>query len=225
MIFPPRSPPLSLPKFRIDAIKPSPIRLEDLGATPRVSATTRLSFLTRILLCFSYHVHRAPLPEYAADLLAAFRDLTVSKGILFTNFVIRSCLPKITHRLGANLYVFMRSLEDNMDGWSPGLNDTQVSKQVRAGKSYTNLLAHLASARVVGEEDQYDWNLNTTCIWITALCHVIRDAKQFASSCRVNRTNNTINTDALHALIQALTALFLLLYCMYILQLLSLCGM
>ena len=64
-----------------------------------------------------------------------------------------------------------------MDGWSPGPNDTLVSKRVRVGKSYTNLLLHLVSAQVVGEEDQYEWSLNTASIWITALCHVIKDAR------------------------------------------------
>jgi len=83
------------------------------------------------------------------------------------------------------------------------------------------LRPHLASARIVGGEDRYEWNINTASSWITALCHVIRETKRLASNCR-NSTNNTIDSDALLYLVSALVALQFLSYRVPIRQLLSL---
>ena len=136
-------------------------------------------------------------------------------------FVIRSCLPKITHRLRADRYTFRRSLDDILDGWLPGPNDTLAPKKVRVGVPYLILRRHLASARVVGEEDRYEWNIHTASLWITTLCHVIKETKRLASNCR-NTINNTIDSDALPDLVYALVALLFLSYRVPIRQLLSL---
>ena len=68
-------------------------------------------------------------------------------------FVIRSCLPKIRHHLRADLYAFGRPLDEILDGWLPGLNDTLIPKQAHVGNAYATLRPHLASTRVVGSED------------------------------------------------------------------------
>ena len=58
---------------------------------------------------FSYRVDKDPLLEYAANLLAALRDLDPGSNMFdFMIFVVRSCLPNITHRLGADQYAFKR---------------------------------------------------------------------------------------------------------------------
>ena len=172
---------------------------------------------------FSHHVNNGPLPEYAANLLVAIRDLDmVSNGSLFVALVIRSCLPMIAHRLSADLYSFIHPLEDILDGWSPGRDDTLAPKQVPAHKVYSAfLLPHLTSAQVVGKEDKYEWCINTASIWISALCHVIKKTKRFAAICR-NHSNNIINSNALHNLTHALVALHFLSHCVPILSLLSL---
>src|SRR5258708_16347802 len=136
-------------------------------------------------------------------------------------FVICSCLPKITHRLRADLYAFGCPLDDILDGWLPGPNDTVTPKQVHVGDPYAKLRPHLASARVVGSEDRYEWNIDTASLWITALCHFIRETKRLASNCR-NRDNNTIDSDALLDLVYDLIGLQFMSYCVPIRQLLSL---
>src|SRR5260370_31956753 len=83
------------------------------------------------------------------------------------------------------------------------------------------LWPYLANAKVVGEKNEYKWNINTASLWIIALCHTIKEAKWLASKCH-NHTNNTIDSDALHDLVHALTALRFLSYHVPIHQLLSL---
>ncbi len=136
-------------------------------------------------------------------------------------FVIRSCLPKITHRLRADLYAFGRPLDDILDGWLPGPNDTLAPKQVHMGNPYGLLRPHLAGARVVGEENRYEWNINTAPLWVTALCHMIKETKRLASNCRTH-FNNTIDSNALLHLIYDLVALHFHSYRLPIRQLLSL---
>ena len=137
-------------------------------------------------------------------------------------FVVRSCLPKITQCLGADLCSFRRPLEVILDGWLPVPGDVLAPKQVRVKKSYgKSLLLHLAVAKVDGEEDRYEWSIDTASIWISALCHVIKDAKLSASKCR-NRIDHTIDSNALLQLCSALAALQFLSYRMPIHELLSL---
>jgi hypothetical protein len=96
--------------------------------------------------------------DYAANLLAAFWDLDVkSNASHFIILVLRSCLPKITHPLQADLYVFKRPLYDILDGWSPGPGDTLAPERVRVKESRRFLQPYLASALVVGEEDRFEW--------------------------------------------------------------------
>ncbi len=82
------------------------------------------------------------------------------------------------------------------------------------------LKRHLATARVVGE-DRYKWNINTASLWITTLCHVIKETKRLASNCR-NRIDNTIDSDALRDLAEVLNVLMFLSNRVPIRQLLSL---
>jgi len=112
-------------------------------------------------------------------------------------------------------------LDDILDGWLPEPDDTLIPKQVRLGTTYEMLHCHLASARVAGQEDRYEWSINTASSWITALCHVIKETKRLASNCR-NRIDNTIDSDALHGLVKALIVLLFMSYRVPIRQLLSL---
>ncbi len=134
--------------------------------------------------------------------------------------VIRSCLPKITHRLKADRYTFRRPLDEILDGWLPGPDDCLAPKQVYVGNAYTVLQRRLANARVVGSEDRYEWSIDTASLWIATLCHLIKEAKRLASNCRPNK--NIIDSDSLHGLIYALAALHFLSYRVPIRHLLSL---
>ncbi len=86
-------------------------------------------------------VSTTTLSDYAANLLAALRDLDLKSNIPhFVIFVTRSCLPQITLRLNADLYIFRWPLDDILDGWLPGPRDTLAPKQVRLGYWMLKLL-------------------------------------------------------------------------------------
>jgi hypothetical protein len=174
---------------------------------------------TEVYDVFSDSIKDDPLPDYAANLLAALRDLDVkSNGFDFMSFVIRSCLPKIQHRLGADVFVFQCPLDDILDGWVPEPGETLAPKQVLLGPAYDILREYLAS---LVERDRCEWNIKTAPMWITTLCRVIKRTKQLASEC-YNRSNKTIDSDNLNRLIFALSGLYFLSYHVPILQLLSL---
>jgi hypothetical protein len=177
------------------------------------------------MIVFSYSVIDDPLPVYAANLLAAFRDLNIhDNGVLFVTFVIRSCLPKITHRLGADHYTFNRPVEDILNGWSPtDPNDALTPKRVDLKSNFPILRPLLANVLVAGTEDEYEWSISTASVWIAALCHVIKEAKDSARKCRhPDRSNKTIDPDALDRLIDNLNCLHFLSFGIPIRQLLSL---
>jgi hypothetical protein len=166
-----------------------------------------------------------PLPVYAANLLAAFRDLKMGRnGFLFVVFVFRSCLPKITHRLGADLYVFNRPVDEILAGWSPAQGiDVLTPKRVHLGVDRPSLRPLLADALVAGTEDQYERSISTASVWIATLCHVIKEAKDSARKCRhPDRSNKTIDPDALDRLIDNIDCLHFLSFGIPIRQLLSL---
>ena len=112
---------------------------------------------------------------------------TRSNGFDFLHFVIRSCLPKISHRLEADRYVFERPLDDILDGWVPVPGETLPFMRVLLGDGYQMLPAFLANASVVGEKGYYQWGIETASIWIAAFCHVITVTKRGANSCHPSK--------------------------------------
>jgi hypothetical protein len=177
------------------------------------------------MIVLSYLAIDDPLPVYAANLLAAFRDLKINdNGSLFVVFVFRSCLPEITHRLGADLYAFNHPVEEILNGWSPiEPIDVLTPKRVHLKSDYPILRPLLANVLVAGTDNQYEWSIGTAPVWIAALCRVIKEAKDSARKCRhPDRSNNTIDPDALDRLILASSSLHFLSFGIPTRQLLSL---
>jgi hypothetical protein len=220
-VFPQNHPPANGLGFRIDRIEPSSARLEDLAAPPYVPSTI-YRFLCFMPENLTHHIDKDPIQAYAADLLAAFRHMKDPEHmVLFLKFVVRSCLPKITHRLAADRYVFKRPLEDILEGWTPGSRDTFASKQVFVKKIHRILLPHLASCSIAGQEDQYQWNTTTASTWLTALGELIKKTKCLANDCH-NRENKAIDSAIFTDLVVALNSLCFLAYRVPIQELLAL---
>ncbi|KAF9517751.1 hypothetical protein BS47DRAFT_438953 [Hydnum rufescens UP504] len=197
--------PRDQPMFRIDRIAPSPKTLRDLAMPP-------------------HYVNEDSLQDYASHLLAAVRDLkTTQDDALFTAFIVRSCLLRITHRLHADLYAFKHPLDEILDGWIPHPGEFLPSKQVHVSLDSDSRTA-LASILVVGKEHTYEWNINSAPIWVSFLCRLIRNAKRFAGDCygRNDKNNKTIHSGSLALLCLTLQTLCTLLYKLPIRDLLSL---
>jgi hypothetical protein len=69
-------------------------------------------------------------------------------------FVVRSCLPKITHRLGADMFILKRPLDDILGGWEPLPGDTLSPKRVTVMDAFIPRLPNLPIISV--GENQYD---------------------------------------------------------------------
>ena len=129
---------------------------------------------------------------------------------LFMTFIVSSCLPEITHRLRADLFVFNHPLNDILDEWSPKPEDHLNPTRVRIHEVHI-LRQHLPKALVPGKKDIYEWSITTASMWVSALCHLIKEAKRSADGCLdPSHKTKTINSDALRELILVLSSLHFL---------------
>jgi hypothetical protein len=155
------------------------------------------------------------LHQYAQDLLAGIRDLRAFPSTnfdLFRQFVLRSCLAKIGHRLASDKYLLPRPLDEILHGWKLFPNETFMSKQILVPESLRQPLVELG-VPVIG--DWCQWSPETASRWIEILREMLGFAKSAVRDCRI-RTRSDVGPSSVkiddRAVDLADTALSLLMF-------------
>ncbi|KAF9507363.1 hypothetical protein BS47DRAFT_1398707 [Hydnum rufescens UP504] len=124
------------------------------------------------------------------DILAAIRDLRASPSTNFRpfrQFVLRSCLAKIAHRLDADQYQFRRPLEEILGDWRLLPGETFEPKQVLVPEPHRQSLLN-RPASMIGNYCQ--WTPETAPQWIHLHRLYLVLAKTSVRNCRIRTVSN-----------------------------------